>query len=215
MESNADVLIIGGGPAGSTLACLLAAGNHDAVIVEKAVHPRAHVGELLTPSVNSVLHRIGLLNQMDAAGFVRRYAVAWSAPGVIEKRTMLIPVAEHPPPRALRRYGFNVERDAFDAMLLQRARQLGVRVMERTVVRRVLFEDDRATGVELQNARGEVDPMGGTTGSLFMIGRRVGSVSITPLAALVAAVVAVGMWATRERRPSAASCPRRYRPAVR
>ena len=156
MESNADVLIIGGGPAGSTLACLLAAGNHNVIIVEKAVHPRAHVGELLTPSVNSVLHRIDLLNQMEAAGFVRRYGVAWSAPGVTEKPTTLIPVAEHPPPRALRRYGFNVERDAFDAMLLHRARQLGVRVMERTIVRRVVFENDRVTGVELQNARGSV-----------------------------------------------------------
>jgi 1H-pyrrole-2-carbonyl-[peptidyl-carrier protein] chlorinase len=150
---DADVLIIGGGPAGSTLGCLLALGDHKAIVVERTAHPREHVGELLTPSINAVLHRIGLLSRVDAAGFMRRNGVGWTTPGA---RLLKISVADHPPPRALRRYGFSVERDAFDALLLQHARELGVQVLERTAARRVLFQNGCAVGVEVLQPDGAV-----------------------------------------------------------
>ncbi|HET9221166.1 MAG TPA: NAD(P)/FAD-dependent oxidoreductase [Roseiflexaceae bacterium] len=154
--ADADIIIIGGGPAGSTLGCLVANGNHTAIIVERADHPREHVGELLTPAVNAVLHRIGLLPQIDAAGFVRRECVGWTMPRRAGAHPLTIPVAQHPPPRALRRYGFNVERDVFDALLLQHARACGVHVLDRTTVRRVVFEHGRAIGVEIQDPSGAI-----------------------------------------------------------
>lgn len=153
-ELDSDVLIIGGGPAGSVLACLLSMGDRRAILVEQARHPREHVGELLTPSVNAVLHRIGLLSRVDLAGFVQREGVGWTAPRAPARRILTIPVADHPPARALRRYGFNVERGAFDALLLQRARELGVQLLERTTVHRVLFEQNRAIGVEVRQPDG-------------------------------------------------------------
>jgi FADH2 O2-dependent halogenase len=153
---DADVVIVGGGPAGSTLGCLLAAAKHKAILIERAGHPREHVGELLTPSVNAVLHRIGLLSRIDDTGFVRREGVVWTTADGPGKATWNIPVADYPPPRALLKYGFNVERDVFDAMLLGNARDLGAQVFERTAVRQVLFENDRAIGVEIQLPCGEI-----------------------------------------------------------
>ena len=50
---DADVIIIGGGPAGTTLGTLLGMGGRKALIIEKDIHPRDHVGESLVPSTNS------------------------------------------------------------------------------------------------------------------------------------------------------------------
>src|SRR5919197_5739985 len=77
---DADVIIVGGGPAGTTLACLMASEGHRAIVFERDVHPRDHVGESLTPSNNFVLHRIGFLSKMEDAGFVHKEGVGWTAP---------------------------------------------------------------------------------------------------------------------------------------
>lgn len=151
---NADVIIIGGGPAGSTLGCLVVNGGHRAIIVERTAHPREHVGELLTPSVNAVLHRIDLLSCVDAAGFVRREGVGWTMPLAPVGQVLTIPVAQHPPPRALRRYGFNVEREIFDALLLGHACRCGVQVLEGATAQRVVFEHGRAKGLEVRQPDG-------------------------------------------------------------
>ena len=175
---DADVIIIGGGPAGATLGCLLALGDHKAIVVERSAHPREHVGELLTPSINAILHRIGLLHRVDNAGFRRRNGVGWTTPGA---QLLKIPVADYPPPRALRRYGFSVERDAFDALLLQRARELGVEVLEQTAARRVVFQKDRAVGVEVQQPGGRIKRLTGrfivdASGRCSLLGRQLGLV---------------------------------------
>jgi flavin-dependent dehydrogenase len=158
---DADVIILGGGPAGATLGCLLARGGHRALIVEREIYPREHVGELLTPSVNAVLHRIGLLARMDAEGFVRRRGIRWSTPRAPASAVLTLPVADYPAPRALRRYGYNVERDRFDAMLLSHARAAGVQVLEGAAARRVLFERERASGVGVQRRDGSVRALKG------------------------------------------------------
>ncbi|TMK86006.1 MAG: FAD-binding protein [Actinobacteria bacterium] len=72
---DADVIVIGGGPAGTTLASLLAMDGHRVIVLERDVHPRDHVGESLTPSNNFVLNRIGFLPKMERAGFVHKEGV--------------------------------------------------------------------------------------------------------------------------------------------
>jgi FADH2 O2-dependent halogenase len=157
---------------------LLALGDHKAIVVERTVHPREHVGELLTPSINTVLHRIGLLPLVDAAGFMRRNGIGWTTPG---GHLLKIPVADYPPPRALRRYGFSVERDAFDALLLQHARELGVQVLEHTTVSSVLFQEDRAVGVEVLQSGGRTKRLTGrfivdASGRRSLLGKQLGLV---------------------------------------
>jgi len=65
---NCDILIIGGGPAGSTAAALLAERGRDVVLLEKATHPRFHIGESLLPRNTALLDRLGLRDQVAALG---------------------------------------------------------------------------------------------------------------------------------------------------
>jgi 2-polyprenyl-6-methoxyphenol hydroxylase-like FAD-dependent oxidoreductase len=71
-STDFDVIIIGGGPAGATLGCLLGMNGHRALIVEKDIHPRDHVGESITPSTNPIFKRIGFLEKVEEAGFVHK-----------------------------------------------------------------------------------------------------------------------------------------------
>lgn len=144
---DADVIIVGGGPAGSTLGSLLARGGHRAIILERDIHPRSHVGESLTGSVNVVLNEIGFLDKVEDAGFVRKHGVGWTAPRARLGNFISIPLAEFPLPEAIHPYSYNVERDDFDAMLLRHAHEQGVKVLQGVSVQDVLFEGERAVGV--------------------------------------------------------------------
>jgi 1H-pyrrole-2-carbonyl-[peptidyl-carrier protein] chlorinase len=152
-DGPADVVIVGGGPAGSTLGFLLATAGYRVVLLERLAFPRDHVGELILPSVNMILHRIGLLETIDRLDFVRREGLAWTGPCLRHRELPTIRAADFPPPRALRPYGYNVERSAFDHILLQNARRGGVRV-ERGTARSVIFEAGRAVGVQVHSPRG-------------------------------------------------------------
>ncbi|MBI2770951.1 MAG: tryptophan 7-halogenase [Burkholderiales bacterium] len=63
-----DVLIVGGGPAGSTIAALLAAQGRSVVLLEKARHPRFHIGESLLPANVELFERLGIRDQIDRIG---------------------------------------------------------------------------------------------------------------------------------------------------
>src|SRR5512146_282817 len=70
---NADVVVIGGGPAGSTLAALVALQGHRVVLLEKEEFPRYQIGESLLPAtVRGVCRLTGVADELDRAGFVRK-----------------------------------------------------------------------------------------------------------------------------------------------
>ncbi len=142
-----DVIVIGGGPSGSTLASLLAQSGYRAVVIERDIHPREHVGEALTPSVNSILNKIGVLPKIEEAGFVHKPGVCWTAPRSPVDKFLRIKTSDYPFPGAVQSHSYNVERDAFDALLLRHAHELGAKVLQGVGVQRVLFEDGRAVGV--------------------------------------------------------------------
>ena len=142
-----DVIVIGGGPGGSILSSLLAQGGYRTVVLERDIHPRDHVGESLTPSTNPIFKRIGLLEKIEDAGFVHKPGACWTAPRSPVGKYVSIRLAEFPPPGATQTYTYNVERDAFDALLLRHAHELGARVVQGATVQKVLFDGDRAVGV--------------------------------------------------------------------
>ena len=73
-HQECEVLVIGGGPAGSTIASLLAQRGRDVVLVEKEVHPRFHVGESLLPRNMEIFEQLGLLPELAALGVVKKAA---------------------------------------------------------------------------------------------------------------------------------------------
>lgn len=153
---DADVVVIGGGPAGSVLSSLLSAEGWRVLVLEREVHPREHIGESLTPASNAVWERIGFRSKIEDAGFVHKPGAAWTSPQSPAGKHVTIRLAELPTPGTLPPYyTYNVERDVFDAMLLRHAAERGAKVLAGVRAARVLFDEhERATGVRAVVADG-------------------------------------------------------------
>src|SRR5713226_2080300 len=74
-----EVGIIGGGPAGSSMACYLAKAGVSCVVFERELFPRPHVGESLVPSSGRVFKDLDFIGQMEEAKFPHKYGAAWTA----------------------------------------------------------------------------------------------------------------------------------------
>lgn len=122
LPTTADILIAGGGPAGATIARLLARFGFHVVLVEKRRFPRHQIGESLTPQILPILDFLGVRSQVEAAGFLRMtgHTVCWGSPQ---------PRTSYYSPDQTRR-GFQAWREDFDSLLLARAQNAGVQVIE-------------------------------------------------------------------------------------
>ncbi len=151
MQSDAaDVVIIGGGPAGSTTATLLAQKGVRVQLFERDRFPRFHIGESLIPETYWVLKRLNMLDRMRASRFVKKFSVQFvSANG---KASAPFYFWDNRPHECSQTW--QVLRSEFDTMLLQNAREHGVDAREGVHVLEVLFEGDRAAGVRIQDADG-------------------------------------------------------------
>ena len=130
---TSDVLVVGGGPAGATAAALLARRGWSVNLVEKSRHPRYHIGESLMPWCWFTLDRLGVLPQMEALGFTRKYSVQFvSQDGRQSKPFYFFQHYDHPSSTT-----WQVTRSEFDAMLVDRAVADGTQV----------FQDTRAVDV--------------------------------------------------------------------
>ena len=122
---DSDIVVLGGGPAGSMLALRLAQIGHAVTLVERAAFPRAQVGESLGPAVTQLLGLVGLREQIDAARFFRpRTAfVRWENAETEVKDFGAAP-------------GYQVDRGRFDQILLGAAADADVRVLQPVTARR-------------------------------------------------------------------------------
>src|SRR5881394_3556835 len=149
-DEDYDVVVIGGGPAGSTVATLLAQKGRRVLVVEGTKFPRFHIGERLMPETYWVFERLGLLPKLRESDFVRKYSVQFvtasgreSAPFVFEERK----------PHECS-VTWQVERAAFDQMMLDHAEEVGATVWQETNVTDVVLEP--AANDDLPAARGVV-----------------------------------------------------------
>lgn len=150
-----DVVVVGGGPAGSTVAGRLRQRGRSVLVLERDRFPRFHIGESLLPASAPVLKALGLEDELDAR-FVRKYGARFlddeKGPGGAEGATARYLFEEAFPPATP--YAWQVPRAEFDALLLARARALGADVREGVRVTEVRYDDGRATGVECVDAAG-------------------------------------------------------------
>jgi flavin-dependent dehydrogenase len=172
---QADVAIIGGGPAGSTVGTLLRKYAPDlrVTILEREHFPREHVGESQLPPLNTILQEMGCWDAVEAADFPIKIGgtYRWGQdPHLWDFEFLpLSEVVSEPRPAAYAGWrtktAFQVDRAIYDKILLDRAAELGCDVRQRARVTRVRSEGDRVEGLVLEDgyeveARHYVDATG-------------------------------------------------------
>jgi geranylgeranyl reductase family protein len=150
-NNNFDVIVMGGGPAGSTIASILSREGRSVVLFEKEEFPRHHIGESLMTDTYFTFQRMGLLEKLKASPFVRKYSVQFANTAGKESRPFYFFEAMHHESAVT----WQVTRAVFDKMLIEHAAEQGAVVHQGTAVKQVLFEEDRAVGVEVQMKDGE------------------------------------------------------------
>ena len=144
----AEVVIVGGGPAGSTLGCYLSKAGIDNLIIEKALHPRPHVGESMVMATLRVWDEIGFTPTMESENFPKKYGASWHPASKIQE--VDIAFKEFPQAGIHQDYTYHVDRAKFDLLLLKHAESLGSRVYSGVSVKEVLFEEGQASGVRAE-----------------------------------------------------------------
>jgi NitT/TauT family transport system ATP-binding protein len=144
-KMDADVIIIGGGPAGSVLGAYLARAGVDHLLVERAHFPRAHVGESLSYGTTAILKEIDFLPVMEREGLMRKRGVSWVSWLDNEQSDIEFDGLGEPG------HAFQVNRSKFDDLLLKHAREQGTRVFSGAQVDRIDFNrHGQASGVTVQ-----------------------------------------------------------------
>ncbi len=140
-----DVLIIGGGPAGSTAATLLAQAGVRVLVVEKEHFPRFHIGESLLPCDLPIFERLGV--SLEGRAFQRKAGAEFTdeRTGQHSEFRFAEGLAGTPP------HAFQVDRSEFDQLLLERSKAAGAEVQEGV---RVLDVVPDADGVSVTTSAG-------------------------------------------------------------
>lgn len=151
MKDSYDCIVVGGGPAGSTTAALLAEARLSTLLLEREKMPRFHVGESLMPETYWTLQRLGVLERMKNSPFVKKVSVQFINSSGKESQPFYF--KEHDPRECSQTW--QVERADFDKMLFDNASEKGADALDQTRVLDVLTDGPRAIAVRLETADGK------------------------------------------------------------
>jgi flavin-dependent dehydrogenase len=150
LPRETDVIVIGGGPAGSTASTLVAQRGRRVELFEREKFPRFHIGESLIPQTYFVLERLNMLPKMKSSHFVKKYSVQFvNQRGKLSEPFYFIDNKPHESSQT-----WQVRRSEFDHKMIENAREHGVNVREGVRVLEVLFEGQRAVGVRVKTEDG-------------------------------------------------------------
>ena len=135
-----DVIVVGGGPAGSTTAAFLAKAGRRVLLFEREAFPRFHVGESLLPATLPILDRLGVHATIAERGFQVKYGAAFHDQESGLEHTFYF-LKGKPWPS----YSYQVPRAEFDTILLEHATKLGVDVRQPATVEAVAFDAEGVT----------------------------------------------------------------------
>jgi FADH2 O2-dependent halogenase len=156
-QLDADVIVIGGGPAGATVGGYLGRAGYRVMVLERDIHPRDHVGESLVPATNIVTHDLGFWEKMEAFEWIKKPGATWTGTKGKIGSEFVVTFADYPQKIPNPDYTYHVDRAVFDAMYLRHAAELGAEVVQGVSVLKVLFEGDRAVGVRAKVMGREFD----------------------------------------------------------
>ena len=146
-KNKYDVIVVGGGPAGSTTGALLAEKGHDVLILEKEKFPRYHVGESLMPFCYFPLERLGLVDTLMESGNPKKYCVQFvRQDGFLSQPFYFFQHFDHPSSTT-----WQVWRSEFDKMIMDKARENGASVLEETRAKSLIKSENRVEGVVVES----------------------------------------------------------------
>jgi flavin-dependent dehydrogenase len=143
-----DVAIIGGGPAGSTAATLLAQAGRRVIVFEREKFPRFHIGESLLPFSTQTFDRLGVREKLDRTFLPKYGGQIVAACGTRDAKFYFKDGF-----RSRRDRAYQVTRSEFDKLLLDHSRERGAQVREQTEVKKLAFTADRAK-IDIENSTG-------------------------------------------------------------
>jgi flavin-dependent dehydrogenase len=157
-HNHYDVVVIGGGPAGSTLSTLLVQQGYQVLVIEREKFPRFHVGESLLVATQRIWEKLGIADSLMHCGQTFKFGAELRI-GLDPKRseydTTIARFHNFPRERLQARpFAYQVERSQFDLFLLNHAQEQGVTVFEEAAVKEILWEGDKATGVRWRTKDG-------------------------------------------------------------
>ena len=148
MSENYDVVVIGGGPAGSACSALLAREGFKILQLEQHKFPRFHIGESITAFGADAFKKLGVYEDLKAVNYVQKKGLEFVEHE--KSRKVYFPQSARNEPTGLP-WAFQMARAKLDSVLLENARRNGVTVLEQHRVMKVLFDGDTAVGIEYKD----------------------------------------------------------------
>ncbi|MBK8900844.1 MAG: tryptophan 7-halogenase [Anaerolineaceae bacterium] len=151
-----DVVIIGGGPGGTTAAMYLAREGIQSIIVEKDLFPRYHIGESMTGECGAIIRDLGLESIMLDDEHPQKYGV--NVYGAEGKNRWFIPVMARDENNDLQtQFTWQVRRSVFDKRMLEAAVERGATLLQATAVKPLINEDGDVCGIQVRMPDGNLE----------------------------------------------------------